>query len=175
MTPAQKRKHQRLESRLGQPQQRAIEHSMAALLNLVAPEGSQIEIRSDEHPAYPRTWRRAPRVEVRHAVTPSKKARTARNPLFPVNCADLWLRHSGANHKRETIAFPSAARVSSSDAFILSVYLSNQKSFSEKKPTGTEETSIQKGPLRHCFRVESNSVSQAAWKTTNSSWTESHS
>jgi hypothetical protein len=30
---------------------------------------------------------------------------TAQNPLFPVNLADLLLRHSSANHKRETIAF----------------------------------------------------------------------
>jgi len=32
-------------------------------------------------------------------------SRTTQNPLFPVNQADLLLRHSSANHKRETIAF----------------------------------------------------------------------
>ena len=32
-------------------------------------------------------------------------SRTSQNPLFPVNLADLLLRHSSANHKRETIAF----------------------------------------------------------------------
>jgi len=89
MTPRQKRKRQRLESRLGRPNPRAIELSMAALLDLVAPAGSRVEIRSDEHPAYPRAWRRVPEVEVRHTVTPSKQARTARNPLFAVNRADL--------------------------------------------------------------------------------------
>ncbi len=31
--------------------------------------------------------------------------RTQRNPLFPVNLADLLLRHGSANHRRETIAF----------------------------------------------------------------------
>jgi hypothetical protein len=30
---------------------------------------------------------------------------TTQNPLFPVNLADLLLRHSSANHKRETLAF----------------------------------------------------------------------
>jgi transposase-like protein len=137
MTSGQKRKRQRIESRFGRPSPRAIERSMAALLNLVAPEGSQVEIRSDEHPAYPRAWRRVPRVEVRHAVTPSKKARTTRNPLFPVNRADLWLRHSGANHKRETIAFSKRRASVVERCAILGVYLSYQKSFSEKKRDAT--------------------------------------
>ena len=137
MTSAQKRKRKRLETRFGRPDPRAIEHSMAALLDLVAPPGSRIEIRSDEHPAYPRAWRRVPQVEVRHAVTPSKKARTARNPLFPVNRADLWLRHSGANHKRETIAFSKRRASVAERCAILSVYLSYQKSFSEKKQDAT--------------------------------------
>jgi hypothetical protein len=30
---------------------------------------------------------------------------TTQNPLFPVNLADLLLRHSSVNHKRETLAF----------------------------------------------------------------------
>ncbi len=137
MTTAQRRKRHRLESRFGPPHPRAIEHNMAALLDLVAPEGSQIEIHSDEHPAYPRAWRRAPGVEVRHAVTPSKQARTSRNPLFPVNRADLWLRHSGANHKRETIAFSKRRASVVERCAILSVYLNYQKSFSEKKQDAT--------------------------------------
>ncbi len=36
------------------------------------------------------------------AAIPSRRPH---NPLFPVNLADLLLRHSGVNHKRETIAF----------------------------------------------------------------------
>ncbi len=137
MTPAQRRKRQRLEQRFGRPDPRAIERSMAALIELVAPPGSNLEIRSDEHPAYPRAWRRLPQIAIQHAVTPSKRARTARNPLFPANRADLWLRHSGANHKRETIAF-SKRRASLLERFaMLSVYLSYQKSFSEKKRDAT--------------------------------------
>ena len=31
--------------------------------------------------------------------------RTPQNPLFPVNLSDLLIRHTGGNHKRETIAF----------------------------------------------------------------------
>jgi len=137
MTPAQKRKRRQLEARWGRPDPRAIERSMAELVGLVAPPGSSIEIRSDEHPAYPRAWRRVPDVEVRHHVTPSKQARTARNPLFPVNRADLWLRHSGANHKRETIAFSKRRASAIERCAILAVFLNFQKSFSEKKRDAT--------------------------------------
>jgi len=34
----------------------------------------------------------------------SARARTGQTPPFPVNRLALWIRHSGANHKRETIA-----------------------------------------------------------------------
>ena len=40
-----------------------------------------------------------------HAQTSSKARRTRWNPLFAVNLTDMLLRHCGANHKRETIAF----------------------------------------------------------------------
>jgi hypothetical protein len=40
-----------------------------------------------------------------HRITHSTVRRTCRNPLFPVNLADLLLRHGSANHRRETIAF----------------------------------------------------------------------
>ena len=40
-----------------------------------------------------------------HETTSSRVSRTTQNPLFPVNLADLLLRHCSANHKRETIAF----------------------------------------------------------------------
>jgi hypothetical protein len=38
-------------------------------------------------------------------VTSSLERRTRSNPLFPVNLADLLIRHASANHRRETIAF----------------------------------------------------------------------
>ena len=62
-------------------------------------------VRSDEHPAYPRALRRLAGYAIRHERTPSVAARTAGNPLFPVNLLDLLLRHNSAHHKRETIAF----------------------------------------------------------------------
>ena len=137
MTPAQKRKRSRLEARFGRPDPNAIERGMADLLRLVAPAGSRVELRSDEHPAYPRAWRRVPEVGVTHQVTPSKRARTTGNPLFPVNRADLWLRHAGANHKRETIAYSKRRAGVVERCAMLAVHLNFQKSFSEKKRDAT--------------------------------------
>jgi hypothetical protein len=57
--------------------------------------------------------------------------------LFPVNRTDLWLRHSGANHKRETIAYSKRRASVVERCAILAVYLNFQKSFSEKKQDAT--------------------------------------
>jgi hypothetical protein len=64
-------------------------------------------LHSDDHPAYRRALRRleAEGLVFAHHVTPSRERRTTHNPLFPVNLADLLLRHGQANHRRETIAF----------------------------------------------------------------------
>ena len=137
MTPAQKRKRSRLEAVFGRPDPRAIERGMAELLRLVAPPGSQITAHSDEHRDYPRAWKRVPEVDVVHQVTSSKHARTTGNPLFPVNRADLWLRHSGANHKRETLAYSKRRASVVERCAILAVHLNYQKSFSEKKRDAT--------------------------------------
>lgn len=132
-TEAQKSRQARLEEQLGRPDPKAIENSMRDLVELVAPAGSHIVIHSDEHKAYPRAFRRAKGVEIEHHTTSSKQARTAGNPLFPVNRLDLWARHNGANHKRETIAF-SKRRQSVIERFaVLSLWLNFMKSFSEKR------------------------------------------
>src|SRR5678809_1753950 len=104
MRPEQKRRRERLEEEFGRPNPKAIEHSIADLVRLAAPHDRKLTIRSDEHPAYPRAFRRVGKT-IRHECTPSIAARTPHNPLFPVNLADLQFRHNSANHKRETIAF----------------------------------------------------------------------
>ena len=58
MTDLQKKRRAELEAQRGRPDPRSIELEMAALLALVVPEKSTAEIRSDEHPAYPRAVRR---------------------------------------------------------------------------------------------------------------------
>ena len=133
MTKGQKRRREALEARHGRPDPKAIEREMAALLELVAVPGQGIVIRSDEHRAYPRAFRRVRGVSVRHEVTPSKRARTTANPLFPVNRMDLLLRHGGANHKRETIAFSKRRQAAMERLAVFAVWVNFQKSRREKR------------------------------------------
>src|SRR5215831_13880553 len=105
MTEGQKRQRAALERRLGRPDPRAIEHGMARALELAVPQPQAVCLRSDEHDAYPRALKRLRQHAFTHQRTSSRQARTAGNPLFPVNRLDLLLRHNSANHKRETIAF----------------------------------------------------------------------
>jgi transposase-like protein len=132
-TARQKRKRAQLEAQHGRPDPKAIEKAVAELVRLFAPEGSDVTIHSDEHPAYRRAFRRVSAVEITHRTTHSKAARTAGNPLFPVNRVDLWTRHNGANHKRETIAYSKRRQAVMERFAILAVWLNYMKSFSEKK------------------------------------------
>ncbi len=132
-TARQKQKRERLETEYGRPDPQAIEKSVAALVRLFAPSGSAVAVHSDELPAYKRAFRRVLGVEIAHQTTSSKAARTAGNPLFPVNRVDLWTRHNGANHKRETIAFSKRRQAVMERFSILAVWLNYMKSFSEKR------------------------------------------
>lgn len=113
MTPTQRRRRAELEELLGRPDPKAIELGVASLLEplvRLVPAGSALVLNSDDHPAFPRALLRLDRegklsVRIDHRVTSSLERRTKSNPLFPVNLADLLIRHSSANHRRETIAF----------------------------------------------------------------------
>ncbi len=137
MSLAQKARRAVLEGEQGRPAKDAIERSVEALLEPLAPEGSTLRIRSDEHGAYPRAFRRLQGVSVHHERTSSKAARTARNPLFPVNRLDLLARHGGANHKRETIAFSKRFGAVLERFAVFAVWLNFCKSRSEKRRDAT--------------------------------------
>ena len=137
MTPRQKRKNERDEARYGRPDPKAIERSIGVLTEMLAPEGGTLRIRSDEHRAYPRGFRRAEGVRVIHERTSSKAARTAGNPLFPVNRVDGLVRHCSANHKRETIAYSKRRQAMAERFAVFGVWNNFQKSFSEKRRDAT--------------------------------------
>ncbi|MBD3301735.1 MAG: hypothetical protein GF346_04750 [Candidatus Eisenbacteria bacterium] len=150
MTPEQRIRRQELERVHGQPDPKAVEKEMAAMIRLVLPEGGPVEIRSDEHRAYPRALRSLEDLEVRrHQVTPSTRTRTPGNPLFPANLVDLLLRHSGSNHKRETIAFSKRRQGAAERLAIFQVWRNWMKSFSEKKGDATpaERLGLREGKL----------------------------
>jgi hypothetical protein len=137
MRLAQRRRRAVLEQRFGRPDPRAVELGIEDLLRLAVPSPQPLTVRADEHPAYPRALRRLHGYAVRHECTPSLQARTAGNPLFPVNRADLEFRHNSANHKRETIAFSKRHQAVVERAAWLLVWLNFIKPFSENHGGGT--------------------------------------
>jgi hypothetical protein len=150
MTRAQKARRTHLEHKLGRPDPKAIEKEVAELLRIVLPSGGSVEIRSDEHQAYLRAFRRVVGLDLtRHQVVSSKRPRNRWNPLFPVNLFDLLIRHSGANHKRETIAFSKRRQAAAERLAILQVWRNFMKSFSEKKRDASpaERLGLLKGKL----------------------------
>ena len=152
MTAPQQRRRALLEARRGRPDPRAIELETAALLNLVAPTPQSLELHTDDHRAYPRALRRLPHLQVRHHVTSSLARRTTRNPLFPVNLLDLLIRHCGANHKRETIAFSKRRQAAAERLAILLVWRNYLKSFSERRRDATP--AVRLGLLKRTLSVE---------------------
>ncbi len=141
MTRVQKVRREELEHIYGRPDPKAVEKSMAALvcplLKRVA--DSEVVIHSDDHKAYPRAFRRLAREdprapEIDHRITSSKARRTRRNPLFPVNLADLLARHASANHRRETIAFSKTRQAAMERAAVFTVWRNCIKRRAENGP-----------------------------------------
>jgi len=133
MRPAQRRRRATLERVHGRPDPQATRRAIEELVGRVVPEGTHVELHSDRHPAYPPALRRLSGRSIRHRTTSSKALRTPGNPLFPANLADLLLRHTGANHKRETIAFSKRRQGALYRAAIWLVWRNYVKSTSEKR------------------------------------------
>jgi len=132
-TPAQRRKGQAIRATYGRPDPRATRRAVTELAMRTIPKGETAEIHSDEHPHYAAALGRLPDRTIAHHTISSKAARTSRNPLFPVNLADLLLRHDGANHKRETIAFSKRRQGALYRAAIWQVWRNYMKSRSERR------------------------------------------
>jgi hypothetical protein len=137
MTPGQKRRRLALETELGRPDPRASTRDVAELLSIVCPERQSITLHSDQHDDYPRALKRLPHLAVDHRTISSRAARTARNPLFPINLLDLLIRHCGANHKRETIAFSKRRQSAVERLWVLLAWRNYVKAFSERRPGTT--------------------------------------
>jgi len=137
MSERQKKVRASLERTFGRPDPRAIENGIVDLIRIAARAPRELVVRSDEHAAYPRALRRLVGYRIRHERTPSVNARTHRNPLYPVNNADLQLRHNSANHKRETIAFSKRNQSVIERAALLVVWRNYAKEYSENRGGGS--------------------------------------
>lgn len=147
MTPQQKRKRERLEAQYGRPDPGAVYKDVRHLLEVVTSGQRRVTVFSDEHKTYARALRDLP-CEITHLVTSSRDRRDAGNPLFPVNLADMMLRHSSANHKRETIAWSKRRQASAERLAIFLVWRNYMKGRREKA-RGSPTPAQARGTMDH--------------------------
>ncbi len=137
MTKQQKRRREELERQHGRPDPGAVRKDVRELLEVVIGGQYEVLIHSDEHRSYPAAMRGvAP--HIRHQVTSSRAHRGAQNELWEINLLDLVIRHSSANHKRETIAWSKRRQGSSDRLAILLVwrnYMQGRREKSRSSPT----------------------------------------
>jgi hypothetical protein len=148
MRPSQRCKRAALESRHGRPPAQATHHAVRELVERCVPVGASAEIHTDEHRTYPPAFRRARDRRILHRTTSSRAPRTARNPLFPANLADLLLRHDHANHKRETIAFSKRRQGALYRMAIWVVWRNYMKSVSENRRDAPPGVTLGRIPKR---------------------------
>ncbi len=149
MTARQRVRRAELEANFGRPDPKSVEREVAGVLRLVAPGDTPIELHTDGHPAYPRAIRRLGSHRVAHHTISSRAARTARNPLFAINLLDMLIRHSCADHRRETIAYPKRRQGAIERLWNFLVWRNYGKSFSERHPG--ESPAMRLGLVDHLF------------------------
>ena len=150
MTEAQRLKRESNEKRWGKPHPRATENAVKDLLSMTLPPGCEVELWSDKHESYPRAFRRLP-LRIRHLTVSSRRTRTTGNPLFPVNLLDTLVRHSSANHKRETIAFAKRVQGALERLAVFVTWRNFIKRTSERRKdsrTPAQEVGLMQWPLR---------------------------
>ena len=149
MTAYQKKRRKELEARYGRPDPKAIEKDMGQVLGIALEERPSATVFSDDHPAYKRSIKTL-ETRIDHQITPGSAHRDQNNALWEVNLLDLLIRHSGANHKRETIAWSKRRQSSSERLAILMVWRNYMKGRREKvrgSPTPAMERGMMKEPL----------------------------
>lgn len=151
MRPGQRRRRAALERRHGRPDPRATERDVTALLALLCPLAQHLELHTDQHRAYPRAVRQLGYLEVDQRTVSSRAARTPRNPLFPINLLDLLIRHSGANHKRETVAFSKRRQSAAERLWVFLAWRNYVKSFSERRQD--DSPAMRRGVMRRRWRM----------------------
>ena len=105
MTAAQRKRRAVLEREHGRPDPHSVEREVARVVGIVYGGATKAVIHTDLNPAYPQAFKRLDGLTIEHHTISSRAARTTSNPLWVINLADNLIRHSCANHKRETIAF----------------------------------------------------------------------
>ena len=134
MTELQKKRRAAYEEKLGRPDPKALSRDVQELLRTNLPAEGPIELRTDEKSEYRTALKRLGNPRIRHETTHSKAPRTAKNPLFAINAHHMFVRHSGANHKRETVAFSKRIQAVIHRHAIFQVWRNLVKVASERQP-----------------------------------------
>ena len=137
MTAGQRARRMALEREYGRPDPRSVEREVARVVGIVGAGSPRLELHTDEHQAYPRGLASLDSLEVAHHTISSRAARTRSNPLWVINLLDGLIRHSCANHKRETIAFSKETGSSVARMWVLGVWRNYAKWCSERRRTET--------------------------------------
>jgi len=132
MTRLQKRRREAYEKRYGRPEPGALRRDVLELLEASLPEGMAIELRTDEKREYVTALTGLQNHAIEHLTTHSKEPRTPQNQLFAVNTHHMFLRHSGSNHKRETVAFSKNSKAVVWRQAVFQVWLNLVKAASER-------------------------------------------
>jgi hypothetical protein len=110
------------------------------------PKGATLRLTTDDHPTYRGQIAKHPkRDQISHRVYPNPKrgpkgsartlyARKRDRAMFAVDMTHGLMRHSMANHKRETLAFGRRANAIAERAYLLIVWRNLVKKRSERKP-----------------------------------------
>ena len=133
----QKRRRAKYEKELGRPDPAALKCDTLELLAAAVPSEAKVKLRSDEKTEYVWALARLPDHKIEHTTTHSKAPRTPMNPLFPVNAHHGFMRHSAANHKRETIAFSKRLQSAIYRHATFQAWRNYVKSASERHPGET--------------------------------------
>ncbi len=152
MTAAQKIRRGELEAMYGRPDSQAERKDMTHLLQVTLEGQTSAVVHSDGHQSYPRAIRDT-ECDIQHVVTPGRNHRDKYNKLWPINLLDSLIRHSGANHKRETIAWSKRRQSSAERLAIFLVWRNYVKARREKKPRGPTPA-MERGMFDHQLSVE---------------------
>ncbi len=135
MRPDQKIRRQQLEHCYGRSPPTAVLHDVTELLKVALHGTTEALVRSDDHNMYPEALRRVA-CQIVHEVTPGRQHRDRHNALFEINLLDSWIRHSSANHKRQTLAWSKRRQAAAERLAILMVHRNCMRSRREKQRDG---------------------------------------
>ena len=125
---------------------------MQHLLEVTLKRSLSATVHSDAHKSYPPAIRNVD-CRITHIVTSGKDHRDRHNKLWVVNLLDLLIRHSGANHKRETIAWSKRRQASAERMGIFLVWRNYIKGRREKN-RGSPTPAMERGMLDRHLTVD---------------------